>query len=374
MSSFAEITASTKNAIIIASKIDTYDKACSLIGLYKSLLLNKINVDTLVLGKVPVNIMDLFEKNNALFITEIKPRSFEISIDYGSSSIEKIVYDDLVDEKRLKFLITPGSSDFSFDSVQMKEGGAKYDTTILFDIEDPKKIGNLYDQHDYLFRENNVVSIGVKTVQNAGYTISISEASSYSESVYNTLKESKMKIGKEGVEVLLNGTINYRKLLESSEPLKGKSLKVLSSLVSDGADLSKTLKEVYFSKSAKNADIHLALMQNIKVNQDQSLVWSLVEKSEVDKIGISVKELDLRGRLPFNISDKYMIALGAIEVKESEYIVIIESNDTNIFNALDFANLFGGKGDASHAKCTIKFWKSSEFESKLIEILPDLVK
>ncbi|KKR05619.1 MAG: hypothetical protein UT34_C0002G0126 [candidate division WS6 bacterium GW2011_GWF2_39_15] len=361
------VLAKSKNILIIGQDVDSFDKACSLIALYKTLKTSETAVELMITGDVPSVVTELFEKNSTLYVTEIHPLSYEITIDYGQSSIEKIIYDDIVAQKKLKFVITPGNGAFSFDSVKMSEGGSKFDLIMLFDIEEPKALRNLYDQNEYLFKEISMVSVGSKVFEKADEKLNVGEGESYSEVVYNKLKAEKIKIGKESVEILLNGIVNFRRILEGK--VSSSSWEVISSMVTQGADLSQTLREVYFSKSKENTALQVKLMQNIKTNHDYSLIWSLVSKKEFDESGLTESELDIRGRIPFNLSDSFDLAVAAYEVEDTQYKVVIESNNPEKISALKFATLFGCEGDDMHAECRIKFWKSDEFEKKLLETL-----
>ncbi|MBI2357198.1 hypothetical protein HYV12_04075 [Candidatus Dojkabacteria bacterium] len=362
----------TENIIVIASKVDSFDKAYSIIGLTKALNHIGKSVELLIKGKVSSVISDLFEKSGTMFVTDVRARTFEISVDYGNSSVEKIIYDDIVADKKLKFYITPGDGNFSFESVEMKEGGAKYGACIMFDIEDPKQLKKIYDQNEYLFKDIPTISIGSKVYERASLSLPVGEKDSYSEVVYDAFKDTKAEIGKEGVEILLNGIVNHRRLLEGS--VSANSWNVITSMVSEGADLSKSLKEVYFSKTKKNADLQIKVMQNVKTNSEVSLIWSSVSKSELEKLSISTSEIDLRGRIPFNISQEYEVAIIALEVENDIYDVVVESNNVEKFSAISFAKIFGGNGDESHSQCKIKYWQAKELETKLIETIQNVRK
>ncbi len=365
--SLKELLSKSKNILIIAKSVDNFDKACAVIGVTNVISGMDKKVDLLITGKVPSTITTLFEKHNSLYITEIRPVSFEITIDYGSSSVEKIIYDDIVAERKLKFLITPGDSNFTFDNVILNQAGAMYDLTILVDIPDSKKLKKIYDENEYLFKDLPTISVGSVSYPKADIDIVIEDGASYAETVYNNLRDSKVDIGKDGVEILLNGIINHRKVLEGN--VSSNSWEVVSSMLSDGADLSKSLKEVYFSKSSENTKLQMRMMQKAKVNEQASLLWSLVSKQDVDKIGITKDQLDLRGRIPFNISQEYRMAFVGVEFEDGVYTCFIESNQPEEKSALAFARLFGGNGDDSHAVCDIKYWKKTEFEKKLVETI-----
>ncbi|HRI06044.1 MAG TPA: hypothetical protein PLV59_03835 [Candidatus Dojkabacteria bacterium] len=354
------------NILFIVQKIDEFEKAYAIIGLAKVLKNAGKSVDIYTNNPVPSYISDLFEKAQTLFLTDIPPRTFEITVDYAKSRIEKIVYDDHVDQKKLKFYITPGDTNFSFDSVQMKEGGARYDTTILFDIEDPKKLSSIYDNHEYLFKENSIVYIGDGKPTFSSATVISTKDSSYSEEIYNAIKSAKVDMGKEGMEYLLNGIINARKLLESRSDAPIDSI---SKLVSEGANFAKSLDSVYFSKNKLNADLQIKVMQNVKTSSKASLVFSVVNHAEVEAIGIKKDDADLRGRIPFNITKEYKVAVVAIEFEKNAHTLIIESNSSEEYSAIDFARIFGGDGDENHSVCEVKYWESSEIEDNLLDTL-----
>ncbi|HVY01635.1 MAG TPA: hypothetical protein VHA12_02635 [Candidatus Nanoarchaeia archaeon] len=360
----------SKNALLIASKIDSYDKASSIIALYKLFNRNENKLDLIIINRIPTAIKTQLQNNKVVFTTEIKPQNYEMWISYAQYPIESITHDIDEKEKVVKFVIKPRNDGFSFEDVKYIEGSSNYDLTILFNIDDFKDTGSIYETHDQLFNQNPVIAFTQSKNTIGNEYIPISDGESFSEKVFDYMKKSNVMLDKEIVEALLNGTINHRRILEGN--VSTNSWEVISSMASEGGDIDQSLRDLYYSKSKENLNVQIKLMQNIKMDNDKKIIWSYVTKKELEAAGVTKTSLDLTGRIQFNISKEFDLAFAVYEIEKSTLRVVVESNKLEKYEANRIAGVFGGKGTTSHSEFTIKQAKITEFDSILNKTLDEL--
>ncbi len=361
---------SYKCPVIITQSINNKDKAIAVISLFKTLSENEKKVELIILEKLSKEYADLLTENAIKHADNVKPLLYEVWVDYGKTSIKSITYDIDEKDKKLKFIITPGEEGFDFSSVEFKDGGSLYDLTILFDIEKPEELGSIYENNDYIFRENKVISIGATHSSLIENTITITEDNNYTQSVYKLLEKSKVVISKDIQNLLLNTTIENIDIF--NEPVSSNTWSVISSLSKKGVDINSVIRKKYFSKSQENLNMYIKMMQNVKMNNQMRYIWSYIENSDLKYFRITKNNLDISGRLPFNISKEFDIAFGCYEISPKTILMVIESNDVEKFTASSFASIFHGEGNDNRAVCTIKNISVSELESKIIDLVNEI--
>ncbi len=370
MAEFENYIDQSESVLILADTINSFDKACSVVALCKYLNSQDKKYDLLVLKGVSKVTEELFKKYKVSPIKKLKGQNFEIEIDYGATGIEKVIWDKDEKNKKLVFKITPGSGNFTFDSVKFNEGGAKYDLLVTFGLSSFTSLGSFYDDNEHLFKECNTVVFARSKKKIGDIFVSIDSDSSYSETVFDQFKEYNIDMDKESVELLLNGTVNFRKVLEGNA--SSNSWGLISSMIEKGGDFNKSISNVYFSKTPANLNLQIKLMQNVKMNKKAEIVYSKVSFSDLKYYGVTKGTLDVRGRIPFNLSNDFKLAFSVYEVEKDTLRVVIESNDVSKYSANVIAGVFDGKGGEAHAQCTIKGMGVDNFEKEFFPILTDL--
>jgi hypothetical protein len=367
---FSQLVSGSSRVLLYIDNINSFDKASAVVGLIRFLRAAGKSADLLVENDPEPDIRELLNKNEVELLKEVKPRNYTITINYGRSGIEKVVWDKDEKNKKLVFQIAPGDDGFTFDDVQFSEGSSKYDLTIVLGLTDLKDAKLLLEDNEYLLKENKVVVITRSKEKIGDLYVPLGNDGSFSESVYNLLKDSGADLTKETVEILLNGTINHRKILEGNA--SSNSWNLISSMIGQGADFNKLISDAYFSKSQQNLDLQIELMKNVKRNEKARLIWAVVDQQGLRKARVTADNLDVRGRIPFNISSDFDLAFAVYEIGGETLKMVVESNDTSKYSASVIAGVFDGEGGEAHAECLIKGFSASEFESKLFPILKDL--
>lgn len=360
-----------KCPIIITQYIDNIDKAIAILSLYKVLVgLNK-KVDLVIINNPDKDIVKILKEYNIKYLSSVKPLLYEVWVDYGRTSIKSISYDMDEKNKKLKFIITPGDDGFDFNSIEFKDGGTGYDLTILFDVPNPEDLSDIYEYNDYIFRENKVISIGVE--HNHLYENSLDVVNgNYCYAVYKLLEKSRIDISPEITQLLIGNTINNIDIL--NDYLDPQTWSVISSLSKTGIDINSLIRKKYFSKSEENLNLSIKLMQNVKMNRKLKYIWSYVNSEDMKYFRVDKNNLDISGRLPYNVAQGYDFAIAIYELAPNQMMLLIESNNTDRLTAYSIASVFSSDCDGNDYKatCTIKNQKIDDMEKKIETIIQEL--
>jgi hypothetical protein len=367
---FGQLVSSSSRVLVYVDILNSFDKTSAIIGLLRFLRKAEKKADLLLEKDPGKDLGNLLKKHEIAYIKQIKPQNYTITINYGDTGIDKVIWDKDEQNKKLVFQIAPGDDGFSFDNVEFSEGGLKYDLTITVGPTDLKALKAFEGDQEYLIRENKVVAIARGKEKIGDVYVGLDNEGSFSEAVYDLLQSVGADFDKETVEILLNGTINHRKILEGNA--SSNSWNLISSMIGQGADFNKLISDEYFSKSQQNLDLQIELMTNVKRDEKARVIWSVVSSDKLKNAGITEQNLDVRGRIPFNISSDFDLAFAAYEIGKEKLRVVIESNNTSKYSASVIAGVFEGGGGEAHAECVMKGFSASDFEVKFFPILRDL--
>jgi len=343
----------------------TDDLLFSVIALTKYLQ-NEGKAVGVIMSKEPKKeIQDIFRKYDVVYTTEASPLRYVISIDYGKSQIEKVLHDVDEDNNKVLFYIEPSSKDFDFDNVKYSQEGNNYDLTITVGLDNPKQMGEVYEIASYLFKDNTVISFSenINTFGDENHYVKSKYITKVKELIGETTDD-------EIKELLLSGLVDELKLLEGG--VNQEKIKELSEIIANGYDFNELLQQTYFSKSYKNLDLQIKIMANIHVDKKARVIWSCVSKDELDFVGIDRKTLDTKGRIIFNMSSDFDIALSAYEVEQHLIKVVVESNNPKKYSAETIAGVFEGKGNDRHAVFVMRDTPVKDFEKNVFMILENL--
>jgi len=365
-----ELIRKSKNVAICIGKSGKDDKLTediyfSAIALTKYLQNEGKAVGVIITQEPTKEIQEIFKKYDVVYTTDASPLRYVISIDYGKSQIEKVLHDVDEENNKVLFYIEPSTKDFDFDNVEYSQEGSNYDLTITFGLNSFQEMGKIYESADYLFKDNSVITFS-KNFNTFG------DENHYIKSKYTTKIRDLIgdNTDDEIKELLLSGIIDELKLLEGGVD-KGK-VKELSEIISNGYDFNELLQQTYFSKSYKNLDLQIKLMANIKIDKKARVIWSLVSKDELEFVGVNRKTLDTKGRIIFNLSSDFDIALAAYEVEKDLIKVMVESNDPGKYSAETIAGVFEGRGNDRHAIFVMKDTPIKDLEKNIFTIIENL--
>lgn len=353
----------SSSIILCLNTLTSIEQTYSIIALIKYLEGLDKKVTLVIITKPSETISSLLSTHSFKHQDSLEGSDYVVTINYGSSGIEKVTYD--TDEKsgKIHFHIIPTDDNFNFDNVEMKAGGGKYDLTITLGLSDFKDMGNIYEEHEYLFKENKTLTIGHENI--GDMNIVLDEGQTYSYAIYSLLKESKEEIPNEIYNILLTGIVHNSKMIEGNASTQ--SWKAIGELIESGGDMNNAMQTIYYSKPQTNINMQSLLMKKVQVDTKARVIWSVLSSND-----ISAVSLDTRGRIPFNISNEYDIAIAAYELKENRIKVVIQSNLPDKYPAKELAGVFEGKGGDSHAVCTVKEVGVKDFNKHFFPVLKDL--
>ena len=307
------------------------------------------------------------DEYNVQVQTQIDPVKYVIRIDYGKVPIEKVSYDTDEIAGKINFYITPKKKEFDFDNVEYGKDGYDYDLLILIGVKRFEELGEVYETNKALFKKNKMISVAREVEYLSDNQILVDGNVAISEEILNILEACDGDITKDEAELLLNGVVDEYGILEGSGT--DKSSTIITRLIEKGGNLSKSIKTVYFSKDVSNMIIQIKLMQNLKVDEKNSIIWSGVSYDDIQKEKITKEVLDLKGRTIFNISGEYDLAVAVYEIEKGSLEITVESNKISRYSAIKIASYFDGQGTESFARCSMKNVQLKDFENAFYSVL-----
>jgi nanoRNase/pAp phosphatase (c-di-AMP/oligoRNAs hydrolase) len=359
-----------KTISICTNEISSLDKLYAVVSLHHLLTSLGKKVSFFVATKPVSKFLDILEEESVEAFERIDPVKYVIRIDYSKTPIEKVSYDN--DEKtgKINLYITPTGHEFDFDNIEYTKEGGEFDQMFVIGCRNFNEMGEIYSQNTSLFKMSKAIVISRRFDTEIENFVKIQKDKSFSSTIYDFVKELGFEITAETAQSLMTGIIDFSNVLEGCEV--DLPLELLATLKVQGANTYNSLKKVYFSKSYANFFVQQILMRNIKVDNTNKIVWSVVEYSDIVKAGIDANDLDVKGRIAFNLSDDYDLYIAAYEFEQEKLKLVLQSNKPERYSAIKIAGVFEGKGSETCASCIIKNATANDFENVVYTVLKDL--
>lgn len=360
-----------KKIVICTPSISTSDSLYFVIALIKYLQDNGSSVD-LILKETPSNeIKSKLDEHGIAVLKDVKPLNYVISIDYSKTGIEKVTYDADEENGQLKFYITPTDGVFDFDNIEYATEGSSYDLTITYGLKSYKDMGKIFESNPHIFNSDAKVLNFISEVESLGDDyVNIEESNGYANKLYQILGSS---VKGDTLEVLIKGMLDEYRVVEGET--NPEMWKLISDAAEQGVDINKLIRDKYYSKSYANLDVQIKLMHNVQVDKSSGVIWSVVSKDDLDFCGVTETTLDLKGRVIYNISKDFNLAIAVYEIAKSKLRVVVESNNSQKYSALKIAEIFNADADAgspSQAQFIISDMALKDFETKFFTVLKEL--
>jgi len=340
---------------LVASSIGSVDKAVAIIALAKVCAAQKKSFQVICPADIKTPIANIFSKENVEISKTLTSKDYIVSVDYSSANIEKVICKKDEEGKKLNFVITPKDDVFNFDNVELISGGGTFDLVFSFGLDD---VGEFED----ILEKKTVISISRKDVDFAKYQFRINKEKSYSEIVYEFVKAYSSDFSEEILNILLQGIISKYKLLENGN---NDGWLIVSKFLKYGADFNKAYRELNYSKDYDNFQLQRKVLENVRVDKKNRVVWSKVALM----LDIDASNLDLRGRIVFNICKDFDLAFVIYHLDKNNVKVVIESNDVEKYSAVELARTFSGYGTPARAIFTNGNIPAEVFEKKLFDAI-----
>ncbi|MFH1547639.1 MAG: hypothetical protein ABIC57_04075 [bacterium] len=306
----------------------------------------------------------IFEDHKISIDTELVPIRYIISINHAKGGVDSVRYDDK--NGKFNLYITPSKSpnSFSFDKVEFSDGG-KYDLIIVLGAQKIEHMGEIYYQNREFFEKTPIISINNLAPKGFGKISLTSIEIPVSEIVYDLVRDSfSSRSVNEIIKLLLMGILNEMQLFNKSD-FKISTVESMTSLIKMGADIKDALREIYFKKNPNLISVVRSIMENVKIDNENKIIWSNVDYGNFSGSGAKRGDLVLDGFIPFNISDDFDIAFVLYEVGNGEIWVELESNVEEI-NAKDVLSRFNPSGNNYRAVTVVKNSGIGQAESMIL--------
>jgi hypothetical protein len=356
----------SKRVALCTNKVENFDIAYFAVALAEFAKKSDTEIDLIYVDDIKEDYKQLFDKYNVNYSKDPKPLSYVISIDYSKVGIDKVTYD--TDEKsgELKFFIVPTEGIFDFDNVEYATEGSDYDLTITFGINSFKDMGSIYEKSSYLFKDNEVVSFA-KDIDSLGDQFVKVNSDPYIWALFELINGS---VNKSIMRIFAEGMLRQEGILEGGAT--SRLWRVLTLADENGVDINQLIRSKYYSYSKSGLKFNRHLMNNLKSNKEHKIIWSKVPYEKLSELSLTGDTFEHKGRLIFNVTEDFDLALGVFEVEKDCLLVIIESNKSEKYSAKKIANVFGGRGTRIHAEFTMEDLPIDSFEERVLKVISDL--
>lgn len=351
--SLSDLIQKSSSILILLGKVSSKIDAYGIASLCQILSQVDKKVTIISTSKISSDVESIIKEYELEIKTEIPSNQYILSINYEEGGVEKVVYDIDKEKKKLVFKIFPSKKGFSFDSVEYDSRDCSFDAVISINIENYKKLGNMYEQNEYIFRELPLCEINTKK-----------------ESLCTQLSKQILSLAsKEALETLMKGMTDNLNLLEGY--VDNDVWESISNMAKEGIDISDLIRTKYYSKPSGYLELVKILLENVKTNKRAKIIWSTVNIKEISQCSLNPLNLNLSGRLQFNVSNEFVLAFAFFEIEKNKVRVIIESNNPDEYEAQTIAGVFGGKGDQLRAEAILDM-KMKDIDDRFWPIISDL--
>ncbi len=289
----------------------------------------------------------------------LNPHRYMVAIDYAKNGIEKISYDTDEVTKQVKFYITPSQGEFSFDDVVYEAQGDNIDLAILFDANSLRDMGDVYIQNESHLANSKLITIS-NSPDAIGDVVLAVDHNGYLKQVVNLLDSNLDPDTKN--EIVMNMAQEIDLLSSSAQP---SSWEAACNYANSGLDMNKFISKKYYSQSDSVLRLMVKLTGNLKGDKDNRFLYSSVTAKEIEGLNLNAQDIIVNGRLPFNISNEYDLAVAVVEVSKEKTVLLVQSNNPQSINAQTLAGVFEGTGDSGNARAEISSKDFDQVESQV---------
>jgi len=367
-----------ESILVVADEVTSKDKALAIISLHDQLSRANKKSDIIIINRPALNIDKIFTENEVRYTDEIEPVKYVVRIDYSKTPIEKVSYDTNEKDGKISFYIIPKGKNFDFDNVEYNQIGSDYSLVLFFgqelDLSRIDKENKTLSKAKIVKFERQISGQNTNTTipQSVIETVNVKNNESYCAVVTDIVEQVDTTIDPKNAQRLLDGHLSYIGLLEGSVKFDTDNIDIIKYLLFNGAVMTDAINNAYFGKNQQNMNIQKKLMHNVKYNTDGGVLWSVVTNQEIAAENIDKDFVDTNGRIIFAISNEYPLNIAGYELEPNNIKVIVQSSNTEKYNALKIAEAFGGRGNAHCASFSVQNVQPIDFENVLFTVLSQL--
>lgn len=344
-------------------RINSMDKVDTILVFSEICKLNKKTLEVFSPLTPSPKYSSILESRDIVIKKEFRSKQYIVSIDYGTSNVEKVICKRDEKTNKLNFVITPGDATFSFDNVELIPGGSNLELIIFLGVN-----AKDFENEPLKTLDKNIKSIVMakKDISIGTYKLLINGNKSYSELAFEFAKSFSSTLNKSILDDSLTGILSKHGLSDTGLIMAG-------TLVKYGANFNSAMNKVFYSKSYANLDLQIKVMHNVRVDKRARAIWSIVSKEDVKNCGVNLKSLDTKGRIVFNISKDFDVAFVIYHITSKLSKIVIEVNDTSKFSAKDLLKNEKAKGDSSRVVATITGESSKVIEDSVMKVIESVM-
>jgi len=300
-------------------------------------------------------------------------RNLVISVDLKNNKIGELSY-EVVGEK-LNIYLSPKKRIIAKNDISLALGKYNYDLVFVLGCQKLENLGEIYHQYLDFLQKTILVNIDYHSGNKNFGQINIIDVTSISlgELIYKIIKSLKQDlIDSEIATSLLTGIVSATNFFRSPETNQH-TLLAASQLISLGGNKKKIIQNLQRGKSVAVLKLWGRILARLKGTKDNKIAWSLINKEDFLKAGISVFSSEKEEeRVFWEISYELTNSLPQAKVvlilyeKKEGVSVYLYSKDEKI-NAQDLVQLFSPQGDKERAKIKLINKNIIEAEKLVIE-------
>ncbi|HEY5713910.1 MAG TPA: hypothetical protein VIT68_01015, partial [Candidatus Gracilibacteria bacterium] len=280
-----------ERVLLVLPKKASVDAWSAMIGMKLYLESKEKEVLAVCEDEIPRQLEFLNIKNAA--VKEILPDGdFIISLRTDKVDVERVKYTK--EERSLDILVTPKDGQFTSKDVSFRQSVGKFDTVMGFDVPSLEHLGELFQQHPYLFSDMPLINFSIHPAYDhvGKLNLCYPGKSAISEILYEYLEYDRLeKYSHELSTVLLTG------LLASTESflnnhVNGAGFEMAAALQEKGAAQSDVIEYVFKQKSFLTLKLWGKVLQSVSLDTHYKLAWGRVVESDFDTLGGDIADLD----------------------------------------------------------------------------------
>jgi nanoRNase/pAp phosphatase (c-di-AMP/oligoRNAs hydrolase) len=281
----------SQNTLIVLPRNPSLDAISSGLGLF--LTLEKLGKH----GKIVCNEFTLppnagfLPKSEGIHTDLASLRKFIITLDVSRTTVEELSYD--IQDQKMQIYITPRNGYFEDKDVTSSAGSFTYDLVVVLESPDLESLGSLYDDNTEFFYRTPVINIDHSPSNEQYGQVNIVEvtAASTSEIVFELIKSLGDNLLDEHIATNLLAGIIFKTKKFQTPPATPQTFAGGSPPLASRARPAEKNKKLYQTKSLATLKLWGRALARLRSNQQQDIVWSLLNLDDFTKSGARFDEL-----------------------------------------------------------------------------------
>jgi nanoRNase/pAp phosphatase (c-di-AMP/oligoRNAs hydrolase) len=245
-------------------------------------------------------------------------KQFVISVGLHDTKIDNIKY--RVEDKILKFIVTPSAGQISDRDITFNTDIPKYDLIITLNISELEALGKIYEIGPDLFYNTPIINLDHSPENEDFGQINVVNltAVATTEILFNLMAQFDRNLIDENIATCLLAGIIFATKSYKIENITPTSLLTSSELITMGARREEIVNHLYRSRPLKVLKLWGRVLARLSDGLDRKLVWAALSDADFQRTETSARDLD-------EIIDELIINIPNARV----VVIIYETKDKN---------------------------------------------